>query len=331
VAAPGVHRPWMDGRVPRTEVVVEPIDTSAFPPMTQREPRLALLDDQGLAAAVMLPTLAVCVEHELHDDPAASAANLRAFNRWIEDDWGYAHGGRLFAVPMLSLLDVAFAVEELERVLALGARAVHLKPGPVYGRSPADPAFDGFWARAAEAGIPVVFHTGDTGYHELYASQWGEPPRSPTHRTSMLQHAIAGVDRAASDTIAALILHNLFGRFPTLSVATVELGASWVPALVDHLDKAFRSAGHRATLGGALTDHPVELLRRHVHVCPFPEDDVAALVGLVGVERVLFGSDWPHPEGLPEPLDFVGLLDGLTEADRQAVLRGNASRLLRLS
>jgi predicted TIM-barrel fold metal-dependent hydrolase len=234
---------------------------------------------------------------------------------------------------MLSLLDLGFAVDELERVLALGARAVHLKPGPVYGRSPADPHFDPFWARAAEAGIPVVFHTGDTGYHELYASQWGEPARSPTHRTSMLQHAIAGVDRAASDTIAALILHNLFGRFPTLSVATVELGASWVPSLVAHLDKAFRSAGHRTTLGGTLTDHPVELLRRHVHVCPFPEDDIDDLVARLGPDRVLFGSDWPHPEGLAVPLDFAALIDRVDRLDaagRTAVMRGNAARLLRL-
>jgi predicted TIM-barrel fold metal-dependent hydrolase len=147
---------------------------------------------------------------------------------------------------------------------------------------------------------------------------------------SMLQHAIAGVDRAASDTIAALVLHNLFGRHPTLAVATVELGASWVPALVEHLDKAFRSAGHRSTLGGPLTDHPVALLRRHVHVCPFPEDDVAGLAELLGPERVLFGSDWPHPEGLAEPLAFAELLGGLGPAERRMIMRGNASRLLGL-
>jgi predicted TIM-barrel fold metal-dependent hydrolase len=110
----------------------------------------------------------------------------------------------------------------------------------------------------------------------------------------------------------------------------VELGASWVPGLVDHLTKAFRSAGHRSTLGGPLTDHPVALLRRHVHVCPFPEDDVDGLVELLGPERVLFGSDWPHPEGLAEPLAFVDQLGGLGDAHPELVLRGNAARLLRV-
>ena len=58
-------------------------------------------------------------------------------------------------------------------------------------------------------------------------------------------------------------------------------------------------------------------------MCPFPEDDIVGLVGLLGPERVLFGSDWPHPEGLAEPLAFGDLLGGLGAEDRAAVMRGN--------
>ena len=112
----------------------------------------------------------------IRHDAELSGAVLRAFNRWLEDDWGYAYQDRIFAVPLLSLLDVDEAVRELERVLDAGARLVHLKCGPVEGRSPADPHFDAFWARVNEAKVPVVFHIGDAGYNELFGAAWGEDP-----------------------------------------------------------------------------------------------------------------------------------------------------------
>jgi hypothetical protein len=96
------------------------------------------------------------VEHQLRHDPEATFANLRAFNRWIEDDWGFSHQNRIIGVPMLSLVDIELCVGELERVLKAGTRIVHLRPGPVNGRSPADPNFNPFWSRVQEAGIPEM-------------------------------------------------------------------------------------------------------------------------------------------------------------------------------
>jgi len=68
-------------------------------------------------------------------------------NRWLEEEWGFGADGRVFGVPLLSLVDVPLAVAELERLLARGARMVHLLAGPVLdaagaGRSPGDPYFD---------------------------------------------------------------------------------------------------------------------------------------------------------------------------------------------
>ena len=107
-----------------------------LPGFQDRDARLRLLDTQGIEAAIMLPSLAVCVEHPIRNDPPLTDAVLRAFNRWLEDDWGYAYRDRLFGVPMLSLIDIDLAVRELDRVLAAGARLVHLLAGPVNGRSP---------------------------------------------------------------------------------------------------------------------------------------------------------------------------------------------------
>src|ERR1043165_321301 len=103
--------------------------------------------------------MGVGVEEDLHADfpPDVTYANLEAFNRWLAEDWGFGADGRVIGVPLLSLLDPDLAVAELDRVLAGGARLVPLRPGPIYGRSPADPIYDPFWSRLEEAGVPVAF------------------------------------------------------------------------------------------------------------------------------------------------------------------------------
>ena len=152
-----------------------------------RDARLSLMDSQGLEAAIMLPTLAVVVEQSIVDDVDLSYATLRSFNRWLEDEWGYAYQDRIFAPPLLSLLDLDQAVDELERVLALGARLVHLRAGPVAGRSPGDVHYDPFWARIQEAGVPVAFHLADSGYNQLLSHHWGEPSSPPVREQSAFQ------------------------------------------------------------------------------------------------------------------------------------------------
>jgi len=77
-------------------------------------------------------------------------------------------------------------------------------------------------------------------------------------------------------------------------------------------------------------EHPADVLRRHVWINPFHEDDMAALVAAVGADRVLFGSDFPHPEGLGEPLEFEAQLAGLPAADVRKIMSQNLQDLLRL-
>jgi predicted TIM-barrel fold metal-dependent hydrolase len=300
------------------------------PAYVDREARLALLDEQGLDAAILLPTLAVCIEHPIRRDPALTYAVLRAFNRWLEDDWGYAWRGRIFAVPLLSLLDLRCAIEELERVLARGARLLHLRPGPVEGRSPADPCFDPFWARVQEAGVPVVFHISDSGYNERYSVDWGESPDPPVRQQSAFQWCMFHGDRPIMETLAALCFHNLFGRFPGLRAMSIENGSGWVQYLVSNLDKKKGMGRFGPWPGGRPEGRMSEIFRRHVWVSPYPEDDVDGLISFLGAERVLFGSDFPHPEGLKEPLGFAALMARASEAQQRRVMRENAAELLGL-
>ena len=173
--APGSLHELFAGEIEHGFAQTEVINAHDFPAMMHKAPRLQLMDEQGLEATLMFPTVAVAVEHELHDDVDACYANLRAFNKWIEEDWGYGADGRVFGAPMLSLLSPEHAVAELDRVLGVGANMVHVKAGPAYGHSPADPAYDPFWARLNKAGLPVAIHSGDSGYNELWSVRWGKP------------------------------------------------------------------------------------------------------------------------------------------------------------
>ena len=70
------------------------------------------------------------------------------------------------------------------------------------------------------------------------------------------------------------------------------------------------------------------LFRSRIHVSPFFEDGIDDLVNLVGVDRVLYGSDWPHPEGLAEPTFYVNALSHLSVDDQAKIMGGNLGRLV---
>ncbi len=205
-----------------------------------------------------------------------------------------------------------------------------LCPGPTGGRSPADPLFDPFWAIAAEAGIPVVFHVSNSGYQHFYGTDWSENPDNPSHLQSPLQWALCNTERPVVDTLIALTLHNLFGRHPAVKIVSIENGSSWLKPLFKTVDKAAALGRRGPMIGGQLPPRPSEALAEHLWVCPFPEDDVHELIGAIGADHVLFGSDYPHPEGLRQPRDYTSRLTGCSTAVTRKVLRGNTATLLGL-
>jgi predicted TIM-barrel fold metal-dependent hydrolase len=304
--------------------LVGPIDPAAF----DRERRLELLDAQGIEATLMFPSTAVTVEPAFAGDPDLTWANYRAFNRWLDEDWGLGAAGRIYAAPLISLCDRDAAVAELDWALARGARVVNLSPGPAAGRSPADPWFDPFWARMDEARVICAVHVGDAGYNARLSADWGERPDPPVYEQSAFQWTHHFGDRPIMETISALIYGNLFGRYPNVAVASVENGSLFVGYLMKLMDKMVGMARGGPWPGGKLTDKPSAIFREHVYVSPFHEEDIVGLAELIGSERVLFGSDWPHPEGLANPSDFADGLSTLSYGDVEQIMRTNLARLL---
>lgn len=309
------------------EAVQVPVD----PAFVNRDARLQLMDAQGIESAFLFPTLGVCVEHFMKDDVPQTYANLRAFNRWLDEEWGHDHQGRIFAPPVISLLDADEAVKDLETALARGARAISIRTGPAGRRSPADPCFDAFWARANEAKLTIAYHVGEAGYNEMMSVHWGEEPNPSSHAQSAFQWTNFYGDRPIMDTISALILHNLFGRFPNLRVVSVENGSLWVPYLLKVMDKMKGMGRGGPWIGGYVKGRPSEIFKQHVYVNPYHEEDHVALAALIGTDHVVYGSDFPHPECVPHPEEWLVEMKGrFPAADLRRVMRDNARGLVGL-
>ena len=298
------------------------------PPFIDRAARLNLMDEQGVEACIMLPTLAVCVEHFMNADPEITYKNFGAFNRWLEDDWGFGTDGRIFGVPMLSLVDLDQAVAELDRLLSRGAQVFGLRAGPAFGRSPGDPYFDPLWARINEARAVVAFHIGEAGYNEAFSVMFGEEANPSSHRQSAFQWTCTYGDRPIMDTIASLIYDNLFESFPNVRVASIENGSLWVSYLLKAMNKMNRMGRNGPWRRSPLSEKPSDIFKRHVFVAPYHEEDARSLVDAVGASQILFGSDYPHGEGLAEPGSYLEELADLSGKQQRMIMRSNTAELL---
>jgi len=337
IAAPGSLEDYFRGR--NTEGLdlktmfgeLDPI--SAHPEYRDRAARVRQLDAQGLDGALLFPTLGVGMQEALRRDLPALHAAYSAFNTWLNEDWGFDGGdGRLYAAPMITLADPALAEAEVSRVLDAGARVLVTIPGPVPDGgdgyvSPAHPKFDRVWGLIAEAGVPMVLHAGLSGVGH-YGRFWRttNPGEGGGGGFEGFKHAsfplVAFADRGISDTLASMVCHGLLERFPALRVASIENGAMWVPDLLRNLSDAY------GKLPFAFSEHPVEQFRRQVWISPYYEDDMGRLRDAVGIERLMFGSDFPHTEGLPDPCSYLKDIPEFDEPETRAVMRDNVLELL---
>jgi predicted TIM-barrel fold metal-dependent hydrolase len=274
----------------------------------------------------MFPTLASLVEERLKDDPEMTHDVIHALNQWMHETWSFNYEERIFATPVVTLPIVDRALEELEWCLDHGARTVLVRPAPVPGfrgtRSFGLPEFDPFWQACIKADIPVSMHASDSGYSD-FLNVW-EPgdeflPFKPT-----AFRMVAMGKRSIEDAMAALVCHGALSRNPELRVLSIENGADWVPYLFKQLK------GTYAKMPSGFLEDPIEAFKRCVYISPFWEDRFTEIVQMVGSDRVVFGSDWPHPEGLKDPISFVDELEGLSEDDKATIMGGNMMKLFKV-
>jgi predicted TIM-barrel fold metal-dependent hydrolase len=294
------------------------------------QPRLALMDELGLDRALMWPTLASLLEERLAVDPRATHAVVHALNQWMHEHWSFNYEGRIFAAPVITLPIVAEAIRELEWVYERGAKVILIRPAPVPGfegfRSFALPEFDPFWQRVTELDITVGMHASDDGLTRYYNLWEGKPDGEhlPFQGFSPFLDIMHTQGRGIFDTVASLLGHGLLSRFPSLRILPVENGAAWVRPLVDALGKSY------AKNPTMWVEDPLMVFKRNIWIHPFHEEDPRGLINLVGVDRVVFGSDFPHIEGMSDPLSYVDELAGLPHEDIARVMGGNLAEVMKL-
>lgn len=333
VAAPGAQEEYFKVGNPegksRREIMGKPI--KALPAFREPAPRLELMDELGIDRALMWPTLASLVEERLRDDPLATHAVVHSLNQWMHEQWTFNFKDRIFPIPVITLPIVERAIEELEWVLERGAKAILVRPAPVPGpygsRSFALPEFDPFWSKVEAADILVGMHASDSGY-QRYINEWEgirggefEPFKGPSGFAAIVGHS----SRSIIDTVASAIGHGLCTRFPRIKIAPVENGSGWVRPLLADMEHAYR------TNPQVFAEDPVEVFKRNIFVHPFHEEDPRGLVELIGEDNVIFGSDYPHPEGMADPITFVDDLEGLPHDSVAKIMGGNLSRLMNVA
>ena len=334
VAAPGAQEQYFKQGNPegksRREIMGKPI--RSIPAYRDPEPRLQLMDELGIDRALMWPTLASLLEERLGDDPLVTHAVIHALNQWMHEHWTFNYQERIFPAPVVTLCVVDRAIEELDWVLERGARVILIRPAPVPGfmgrRSMALPEFDPFWSRVVESGIFVGMHGSDSGY-QRYQNEW-EGVRSgemlPFRDKSAilddpLPHAPAdhGHDRLTDRARTV----QPFPRSSDRSCREREQLGALPPRRVGPCLREWpRTSSTKIRSRCSDATSTSTLSTRRIR---------SDWSSILGADRVLFGSDYPHPEGMSDPISFVDQLKGLDESAIRKVMGGNLAGLMHVS
>jgi predicted TIM-barrel fold metal-dependent hydrolase len=271
--------------------------------------RLAMLAEDNVRGEVIYPTIGLYAWNIT--DPEVGRAACRVYNDWIRERLGGEPRVKLAA--MIPTWDLDTALTEVGRAADLDFAAFLL---PLVGTPEWNqPVWEPLWAAIAETGRPAVMHQG-TGHDMIFYRGWGSPTANLLATQSMAPRAAA-----------LLSCSGVLERHPDLHVVLVEVNAGWLAWTMSTLDEYYRAHAHwsKPKLAGL----PSESLRRQVHAT-FQTDRVAIHnIPLTGVDGLLWGNDYPHPESTFPDSDAVlgSLLDGVDRADAEQVVAGNAARL----
>jgi predicted TIM-barrel fold metal-dependent hydrolase len=275
--------------------------------------RAALLDDWRVDKGVLFPTIGILPFPT--QDQALASAYCRAYNRWQREFFEDAPS-RVVPIALVNWHDVDAAEQELRTCLKAGFRGVFVPPEVIDGRRPSDPHFDRIWRLCEEAEAPGCIHvivrfTGGGAF-----GAWHETKPGTVFGFSM------GATGQLIPALAAMVTDLLFERFPRLKVVSVEAGCGWAAYLMDRLDEkaeVFRKLA-------PMPMKPSEYIRRNCWFVAEPEErTIGAMLDLVGEDRILWGSDYPHVDSTLEAPNLIRRSIAALSAERQAaVLGGNA-------
>jgi predicted TIM-barrel fold metal-dependent hydrolase len=256
-------------------------------------------------------------EHRGDLDLADGAA--RAHNRGMVEFC--AGDPRLLPTCYVPLADFDRAAAMADEALAMGAAALLVASGCPPEHSPSHIGLDPVWARAQEAGIPVVFHVGGTGDlidHHYFDNGLPIPPDFHGGEENFRSVDYMGIPGPPMQTLATMIFDGVLDRFPRLKIGVIEQGAIWMPSWMRQMESAFDAFARHEERLQALELRPSDYVRRQIRATPYPTEDVGWIIDQVGPEVAMFSSDYPHVEGGRRPIErFEASLGDRSEEIRQ--------------
>jgi aminocarboxymuconate-semialdehyde decarboxylase len=285
---------------------------SALPPRARFTPeqRLADMDSLGVDIHVLSPYSGF---YNYHLDTAIAVATSQDSNNEIRDmmqSWPERFAG-LATLPMQ---DVKAAIAELERVMVqLGFKGAMIDD-KINGVTLDAPAFLPFWKAAEQMGAMILFHQG------------GNTVIGPRINRYHLPNSIGNLaDRAI--TFATLVMGGVMDACPDLRIC-LSHGGGYTCQGIGRMERSWHD---RPANRGQSTQPPSQYLQRFYYDCiVYTESALRYLIDTVGIERVVFGTDWPYDMEFDWPVSWILSLDSLTQDEKEAILWKNLERLLGL-
>lgn len=299
---------------------------------SRREDRPSVLDLMGVASQLVFPTyFNVLLERLEHGDDldvlyATASATNRAQVSFCSVD------ARLLPVGYVPLADLDRATLAAEEAIEIGCKALLIPSACPRHHATSHIALDGVWARASEAGVPILFHVGlaDRVLPASHAVN-GLPPVADFHGGDENFRSISymAISAGPMQALSLLILDGVLERFPALKVGVIELGAVWVPGFMRQLDSAFEAFARHEERLKELSLKPSEYMTRQVRVTPYPTEPAGWIIEQAGFEVCMFSTDYPHVEGGRNPYGrFQASTESLSAQAREHFFRHNFEDLM---
>jgi len=248
--------------------------------------QLAEMDATGVDVAVLLPTIAPLLVYDDTASAECSRAYARAYNRWLAERCASA-SARLVGAALLSRHDPEAMAGDLEQALRDGLRVVVLQPNPVQGHTLSAPAYSRFWAACEHHAVTVLLHE----YTHTRAPTTG----ADRFETRFGQHACAHPMEAMM-ALLSLIEGGVLEAHPTLRIGLLEAGCGWLPYWLWRLDHV-EYAQLRGEVRQRVRRPPSEYFQRQCWIALEPgEAMLDRVVTELGAPRMVFGTDFPHPD-----------------------------------
>jgi len=275
--------------------------------------RILDMDADGIDAAFLYPSLGLFAGAV--EDPGLAAGMCRAYNRWLAD-YCKPYPDRLFGIAMIPMQDVDLAIEEMRYAREkLGFRGVFLRPNPYNGKMIHHPDYEKFWTMVEELDISVGFHEGgNSGMMQVGMDRFEERGARHiiTHTMEMMLACMA------------VIWGGVCERHPKVLIAFLESGGGWIAGWLDRMDRHFDDKGFNDS---GLKTRPSELFKRNCWIAFEPvEHCLKPLVDYVGANKILWATDYPHPDGFfpGAPAMVRKLIEGASQETISQVMAGGA-------